>query len=110
MWYNNTVSSVVISRAEIQYMDGTQETIQGSDIPIVAQTASSGCCYVATAVYGTYDCPKVWTLRRFRDYDLAETWYGRAFVHIFLLLCSTRTLRPRKDGANAGMNRHAHSI
>src|SRR5699024_12626084 len=24
---------------------------------------SSGGCYVATAVYGSYDCPEVWTLR-----------------------------------------------
>lgn len=26
-------------------------------------------CYVATCVYGSYDCPEVWTLRRFRDYS-----------------------------------------
>ena len=37
-------------------------------------------CYVASAVYGSYDCPQVWVLRRFRDYTLAETWYGRAFI------------------------------
>ena len=30
-------------------------------------------CYIATAVYGSYDCPQVWTLRRYRDYTLAET-------------------------------------
>ncbi len=40
-------------------------------------------CYVATAVYGSYDCPQVWTLRRFRDYTLAETWYGRAFIRTY---------------------------
>lgn len=40
-------------------------------------------CYVATAVYGSYDCPQVWTLRRFRDYTLAETWFGRAFIHCY---------------------------
>lgn len=44
---------------------------------------SSGGCYVATCVYGSYDCPEVWTLRRFRDNILAETWYGRAFIHIY---------------------------
>ena len=43
----------------------------------------SGGCYVATAVYGSYDCPQVWTLRRYRDYTLAETWYGRAFIHTY---------------------------
>lgn len=44
---------------------------------------NNGNCYVATAVYGSYDCPEVWTLRRFRDYTLAETWYGRAFVRTY---------------------------
>lgn len=44
---------------------------------------SSGGCYVATAVYGSYDCPEVWTLRRYRDNTLAESWYGRAFIHIY---------------------------
>ena len=41
---------------------------------------SNGACYVATAVYGSYDCPEVWTLRRFRDYTLDNTWYGRLFI------------------------------
>ncbi len=40
-------------------------------------------CYVATAVYGSYDCPEVWTLRRFRDHTLAKTWYGRAFIGVY---------------------------
>ncbi len=40
----------------------------------------SGGCYVATAVYGSYDCPQVWILRRWRDYSLAESWYGRMFI------------------------------
>ena len=44
---------------------------------------NSGGCYVATAVYGSYDCPQVWTLRRFRDHRLAQTWYGRAFVKMY---------------------------
>lgn len=41
---------------------------------------SSGGCYVATAVYGSYDCPEVWTLRRFRDFTLDNTWHGRLFI------------------------------
>ena len=40
-------------------------------------------CYIATAVYGSYDCPQVWTLRRFRDYTLANSWYGRLFIRIY---------------------------
>lgn len=49
----------------------------------------SGGCYVATAVYGSYDCPQVWTLRRFRDYTLAETWYGRAFIRLYYAVSPT---------------------
>ena len=50
---------------------------------------SNGGCYVATAVYGSYDCPQVWTLRRYRDYTLAETWYGRAFVRAYYAISPT---------------------
>ena len=46
-------------------------------------------CYVATAVYGSYDCPQVWTLRRFRDEDLAKTWYGRAFIRTYYAISPT---------------------
>ena len=47
------------------------------------QAQSNNGCYIATAVYGSYDCPQVWTLRRFRDNTLAESWYGRAFIRIY---------------------------
>lgn len=46
-------------------------------------------CYVATCVYGSYDCPEVWTLRRFRDYSLASTFYGRAFIKIYYAISPT---------------------
>lgn len=46
-------------------------------------------CYIATAVYGSYDCPEVWTLRRFRDNTLDRTWYGRAFIHTYYAVSPT---------------------
>lgn len=51
--------------------------------------SGGGGCYVATAVYGSYDCPQVWTLRRYRDYTLAETWYGRAFIRSYYAVSPT---------------------
>lgn len=36
-----------------------------------------------------YDCPQVWTLRRYRDYTLAETWYGRAFIRTYYAISPT---------------------
>ena len=50
---------------------------------------SSGGCYVATAVYGSYDCPQVWTLRRYRDDVLAKSWYGRTFIHTYYAVSPT---------------------
>lgn len=59
-------------------------------IPSVEEkTNSSGGCYVATAVYGSYDCPEVWTLRRYRDYTLAESWYGRLFIRTYYSISPT---------------------
>ena len=40
-------------------------------------------CYVATAVYGSYNCPEVWTLRRFRDQRLKQTLGGRLFIKLY---------------------------
>ena len=44
---------------------------------------------MATSVYGSYDCPEVWTLRRFRDEVLAETWYGRLFIKLYYTVSPT---------------------
>ena len=40
-------------------------------------------CYIATCVYGSYDCPQVWTLRRFRDDRLRQSCAGRMFVRLY---------------------------
>ena len=47
---------------------------------------TSGGCYIATAVYGSYDCPQVWTLRRYRDDTLAKTVGGRLFIKSYYLI------------------------
>ncbi len=84
-WYNSTIKSARISKVEIQYMDGTEKTLTSFDpFPV-----PKGGCYVATAVYGSYDCPQVWTLRRYRDYDLAETRRGRAFIKTYYAISPT---------------------
>lgn len=46
-------------------------------------------CYIATCVYGSYDCPPVWTLRRYRDNTLNSTWYGRLFVKCYYRVSPT---------------------
>ena len=43
-------------------------------------------CYVATCVYGSYDCKNVWILRRFRDHFLYQHFLGRCFIKTYYLI------------------------
>lgn len=70
----------------IGYLDFHEMRIEA--IEKYLKTKSNG-CYVATCVYGSYDCPEVWTLRRYRDYTLAKTWYGRSFIHTYYAVSPT---------------------
>ena len=73
---------------EIQNMDPSFDVpMLPSATPMTVQ--QSGGCYVATCVYGSYDCPQVWTLRRFRDNTLAQSWYGRAFIKTYYAISPT---------------------
>lgn len=60
------------------------KTTHLTSVPIkpITKPKSSG-CYIATAVYGSYDCPEVWTLRRYRDNVLDKSWYGRLFIKCY---------------------------
>ena len=46
-------------------------------------------CYIATAVYGSYDCPQVWTLRRYRDIVLKSSALGRTFIAVYYAISPT---------------------
>lgn len=135
VFYDSTISAVKLYSVNIDYMDGTSETILTKDgyadlksisplisdniilenvknrgmtvdtdgdliqesyyqlgskainnssvSPSSSTTNQSGGCYVATAVYGSYDCPEVWILRRYRDYYLAKTLIGRLFISLY---------------------------
>lgn len=56
--------------------------------PNYVNTPAQG-CYIATCVYGSYDCPEVWTLRRYRDNKLACTRIGSLFVKIYYSVSPT---------------------
>ena len=85
-WFNNNYLTTTFNRLgeEIRtvYPEYTAPTV-------TTTTTSSGGCYVATAVYGSYDCPQVWTLRRYRDFTLAKSWYGRLFVRTYYAISPT---------------------
>lgn len=61
-----------------------QETAASNSSP-----SSNNGCYIATCVYGSYDCPQVWILRRFRDDILDVTWYGRLFIKCYYAISPT---------------------
>jgi hypothetical protein len=52
-------------------------------IEIIQNLPNDGVCYIATAVYGSYDAPEVLTLRRFRDEVLLKSPAGRKFVAFY---------------------------
>lgn len=52
----------------------------------INRTGEAKGCYVATAVYGSYDCPEVWTLRRYRDFVLDENIFGKLFIKAYYFI------------------------
>ncbi len=90
-WLKQYINSSETKQRLINQMMECHKKIKEIDpnytIPEAPQPSSG--CYVATAVYGSYDCPQVWTLRRFRDFTLAETWYGRVFIRTYYAISPT---------------------
>lgn len=80
---------------DFDYLDEDEEEDEEDDNESTSNiTQSSGSttkqgCYIATCVYGSYDCQEVWVLRRYRDYKLNETWYGRLFIKIYYAISPT---------------------
>ena len=74
--------SITINSIDLTLMDGTIEHYSRDEIQF-------GGCYIATCVYGSYDCPEVWTLRRYRDNTLGSSWYGRFFVRVYYAISPT---------------------
>lgn len=76
-------------KAREEYITRLSDEIRKVDSSYVVHNSNTGGCYVATAVYGSYDCPPVWTLRRFRDFTLSKTWYGRTFIRTYYIISPT---------------------
>jgi tetratricopeptide (TPR) repeat protein len=82
---------------------------------------ASGGCYIATAVYGSYDAPEALCLRRFRDEVLAPSVLGRLFISLYYSFSPSIAERLKKvqhinmfvrkvlDKVVAKLNRKFHS-
>ena len=81
---NETLNKLPVAR--IHHF--SQATAPEQTTPVIAQPTikKKKGCYVATCVYGSYDCPQVWVLRRYRDNTLANSCFGRAFIKIYYAL------------------------
>ncbi len=73
-WFTRAEHAGDSRATKLKLAAGQPAVSHGNDQP-----AKSG-CYIATAVYGSYDAAPVLTLRRFRDADLATSPIGRAFI------------------------------
>lgn len=76
-----------INQQLLHYNGSSSSSSSGGNSSSGSGTSSgggkSGGCYIATAVYGSYDCPEVWTLRRYRDNVLSKTCLGRCFIKAY---------------------------
>ena len=72
-------------KAEVQG-DGKRQPV--SEPQRVSQKSSGG-CYVATAVYGSYEAPEVMVLRKFRDERLQQSVVGRSFIAVYYAVSPT---------------------
>lgn len=80
-------NAVIIELKQIQAVHRKEAYLQDL-INRLSNLKKSG-CYIATAVYGSYDCPEVWTLRRYRDNVLGASWYGRLFIKTYYAISPT---------------------
>ena len=56
------------------------------DITGEKMSNDGGGCYIATAIYGSYDAPEVLVLRHYRDETLSKYYFGRLFISVYYLL------------------------
>lgn len=75
--------------ANIKIIEDYVKRIQKFDPEYKKPEINTGGCYVATSIYGSYDCPQVWTLRRFRDDTLDASWFGRGFIKTYYAISPT---------------------
>ena len=78
--------------------------------PAAGQKATGG-CYVATAVYGSYDAPEVIVLRQFRDEHLQRTALGRRFIATYYAMSPALARRlPKHPKLSSHIGRMLDSV
>ena len=88
-WQIRCIPKLANKQLNITEIHERTEKIKKYDENYVEPTISTGGCYVATCVYGSYDCPEVWTLRRFRDNYLDNHILGKLFIKCYYAVSPT---------------------
>ena len=91
--YRNAKGDIVISNQHLttfkmimgkEFMDSAYGKVgESSSDSNTGKSGGSSGCYIATCVYQSYDCPEVWTLRRYRDNFLKKSLFGREFIKFY---------------------------
>ena len=85
---NELLSKLPVARVHHFSQDPTPEQPVNTNVPQQPTHKKSG-CYIATCVYGSYDCPEVWVLRRYRDNALDNSFLGRIFIKTYYTFSPT---------------------
>ncbi len=80
--YSSRSSEPAYTRSNYDYSPSTPVANISSD---TSPKKKEG-CYIATAVYGSYDAPEVMTLRHFRDETLKNSFFGQLFIKVYYTL------------------------
>ncbi|MCM1299798.1 MAG: DUF2726 domain-containing protein [Firmicutes bacterium] len=81
---NKTLSSLPIERKHTARQENDKENVNdvlAKSNPNVKKQKSG--CYIATCVYGSYDCHNVMVLRNYRDNKLSKSIWGRIFIKTY---------------------------
>lgn len=76
----------------VQKFQNLKDELTKSDEEVIKVATREG-CYIATAVYGSYEHPQVLRLRKFRDMTLSKTCPGRFFIALYYRISPPLALR-----------------
>lgn len=85
-WYCDNNSRTIVElgvRQEINRIAKSRGFYEEYHVSIPEKTGTKDGCFIATAVYGDYEHPKVLVLREFRDQKLKTNIFGMAFVKTY---------------------------
>jgi tetratricopeptide (TPR) repeat protein len=89
IWLADSARKISIAKYD-EYVTEIQKIEPNYQPPTIKRTgylkSTKEGCYIATAVYGSYEAPEVMVLRKFRDEVLTQSLLGRVFIKTYYLI------------------------